>query len=42
VVASVQVFELTVALDYGQFYLTGTYLQADDAVDPLRLVDEAI
>lgn len=37
-----QVFDLTVALDYGQFYLTGVY-QVDDDADPLlRLLEEAI
>jgi hypothetical protein len=36
-----QHFDLTVALDYGQFSLTGTYLPDDDAY-PLRPLEEAI
>jgi hypothetical protein len=35
--------DLVVRLDYGQFSLTGTYLQDEaDAADPLRLLEEAI
>jgi hypothetical protein len=37
-----QVFDLTVALDYGQFSLTGTYRALGDAADPVRLVEQAI
>jgi hypothetical protein len=38
-----QELDLTVALDYGQFSLTGTYRASlADAADPVRLVEEAI
>jgi hypothetical protein len=37
-----QRFDLTVALDYGQFSLTGAYLPVGGDADPVRLVDEAI
>ena len=38
-----QELDLTVALDYGQFSLTGTYRASlCDAADPVRLVEEAI
>jgi hypothetical protein len=37
-----QVFNLTVALDYGQFCLMGVYEVDDDADPLLRLLEEAI
>ena len=37
-----QVLDLTVALDYGQFSLTGVYEVDDDADPLLRLLEEAI
>jgi hypothetical protein len=36
-----QALDLTVALDYGQFYLTGVYEVDDDADPLLRLLEEA-
>jgi hypothetical protein len=37
-----QALDLTVALDYGQFHLTGVYEVDDDADPLLRLLEEAI
>jgi hypothetical protein len=41
-VRPIQRFDLTVALDYGQFSLTGAYLPVGGDADPVRLVEEAI